>query len=88
MATKLVVTIDTEPDNQWNADLRKNPTFNNIYEIYRLQKIFDKFKTKPTYLVSYSVIKCGAVSGLKDIARSVPCEIGTHLHSWETPPIF
>jgi len=86
MKTKIVITIDTEPDNQWDLNLRKNPKFKNIYELYRLQRLFDKFHAKPTYLVTHSVIKSDAVAVLKDIAKSMTCEIGAHLHAWETPP--
>ncbi|MBU1147621.1 MAG: hypothetical protein KKD11_04645 [Candidatus Omnitrophica bacterium] len=80
------MTIDTEPDNQWDLSLRKDPTFRNIAELTKLQRLFDKFYAKPTYLTSFSVVKSGAVAVLKDIAKSVNCEIGTHLHAWETPP--
>ena len=86
MAAKLLITIDTEPDNQWDANLRRNPAFKNISELYRLQKLFDKFQARPTYLVTFSLVKSDSVSILKDIAKSVDCEIGTHLHAWETPP--
>jgi len=88
MPTKLIITIDTEPDNQWDPALRANPRFQNIYGLNRLQKLFDRFKAKPTYLVSYSVVKSDAVNVLKNIKESSDCEIGTHLHSWETPPLM
>jgi len=86
MDTKVVITIDTESDNLWDSGLRKNPRFNNIFEIPRLQKIFDKYSVKPTYLITFSVAKNDAAGVLKEIARSRKCEIGSHLHSWETPP--
>ena len=86
MRTKVIITIDTEPDNMWDLALRRNPQFKNISELSRLQRLFDKFSAKPTYLTSYSVIKSEAVSVLKDIVGSVSCEIGSHLHAWETPP--
>lgn len=86
METKVLISVDTEPDNQWDPNLRKIPQFANIYELGKLQRLFDKFSAKPTYLVTYSVIKSDAAVVLKDIAKSVDCEIGTHLHAWETPP--
>lgn len=87
MKTKVILTIDTEPDNQWDANLRRNPCFKNIFKLDNLQRIFDKFRAKPSYLVTFSVAKCDGVGVLKDIAKSQECEIGTHLHAWETPPL-
>ncbi len=86
METKVVITIDTEPDNQWDPALRKSPQFNNISELNKLQKLFDKFHASPTYLAAFSVVNDDTVSVLKDIAKSAHCEVGTHLHSWDTPP--
>lgn len=86
MDTKVLITIDTEPDNQWDISLRKHPRFENISKLDKLQKLIDKFHAKPTYLVSFSVVNCEAINLLKDINKSKKCEIGTHLHTWETPP--
>lgn len=86
MKTKVVITIDTEPDNLWDLNLRKNPQFKNISELPKLQKLFDKFHAKATYLVTFSVVKSDAIAVLKDIAKFENCEIGTHLHALETPP--
>lgn len=88
MQAKIIITIDTEPDNQWDSNLRKHPEFKNIEELGRLQRLFDKFYIKPVYLVTYSVVKSGAASVLKGIADSVNCEIGSHLHAWDTPPFM
>lgn len=53
METKVVITIDTESDNLWDVNLRKNPQFKNISELSMLQKLFDKFAAKPTYLLTF-----------------------------------
>jgi len=86
MGTKVLITIDTECDNMWSAQACRNPAFANIENLPRLQALFDRFKAKPTYLVTYSVANSGQISVLKDIAKSSSCEIGTHLHAMETPP--
>lgn len=83
---KVVITVDTEPDNMWALNSSQRPQFKNISELSKLQKLFDKFRVKPTYLVTFSVINSNAVSVLKDIAESLNCEVGTHLHAMETPP--
>ncbi len=83
--TKVVITIDTEPDNMWKPDSQSKPHFRNISELSKLQKLFDRFKVKPTYLVTFSVANSREVTVLQDIAKAVPCEIGAHLHALETP---
>lgn len=88
MAIKVLITVDTEADNMWNPALRQSPRFENIASLDKLQRVFDKFKAKPTYLVAYSVAKSEFVPVLKDIAKSSPCEIGAHLHALETPPFI
>lgn len=86
MKTRVLITIDTESDNMWGADSLKNPRFKNIENLSRLQRLFDSFHVRATYLVAYSVAKSDPVSVLKDIVKSSACEIGTHLHAMETPP--
>src|SRR3989338_3450695 len=86
MKTKIVITIDTEADNLWDLDRRKNLQFKNIAELSKLQRLFDKFHAKPTYLTTFSVVTSGAVSVLRDMAKSRVCEIGSHLHAFDTPP--
>jgi hypothetical protein len=85
--TKLLVTIDTE-ENWEGPGEAKGPNLSNIYKIPELQKnIFDKFNVKPAYLLTYSVATDQkSISMLKEIFGSGRCEIGTHLHNWNSPP--
>jgi hypothetical protein len=81
----LLITIDTEEDN-W-ADYGSSPALANIERIPNLQRLFDKYGVKPTYLITYPVAAAdGAVSILRDIRDDGRCEIGTHVHPWNTPP--
>ncbi len=84
---KLLVTIDTEPDDQW---ARRSTTSNdNIRAIPRLQAIFDARGVRPTYFVSYLVARDpAAVDVLGPIHAAGRCEIGTHIHAWDTPPPY
>lgn len=83
---KLVVTIDTEEDNWGFYSATENPV-KNIEEIKYLQKIFDSYGVKPTYLVSYPVAtNQNSVAILKNIMENDRCEIGAHCHPWNTPP--
>ena len=81
----LAVTIDVEEDNWSNYD--SVPTLSNIGRLPELQSVFDKYGVKPTYLISYPVATDGdSVSILRKIMEDGRCEIGAHLHTWNTPP--
>lgn len=82
----LIVTIDTEEDN-WDRYSRTDNPVKNIKKIECLQRLFDRFAIKPTYLVTYPVATNPAsVAILKGIMDDGRCEIGTHCHPWNTPP--
>ena len=56
--------------------------------IPRIQSLFDRYGIKPTYLVNYPVVSCDwAVDMFSEIMSIGKCEIGTHLHPWNTPPL-
>ena len=83
----LLVGIDTEGDNQWDAEARRNQRFENIYALPRLHALFARHGVRPTYVITYPV---AADSRSADVLRSLldggDCEIGAHHHAWETPP--
>ena len=82
----LVITIDTEEDNWARYSTSDNPV-ENIKRIVPLQKIFDQYGVKPTYLISYPVATNPVSVGiLKQIQEEGKCEIGMHCHPWNTPP--
>lgn len=80
------MTIDVEEDN-WGTYDRNRYTVKNIGGIPRLQEIFDGNGVKPTYLLNYPIANDqGSVDIFRDILKDGRCEIGTHIHSWNTPP--
>lgn len=83
----LLVGIDTEGDNQWDAAARANQRFENIYALPRLHALFARHGIRPTYVVTYPVA-CDAASAhvLRELRHGGDCEIGAHHHVWETPP--
>jgi hypothetical protein len=86
-APALLVAIDTEGDNQWDAEARRHQTFENIYALERLHDFFARHDVHPTYVVTYPVAtdpRSADVLG-RLLARG-DCEIGAHHHAWETPP--
>lgn len=88
LQTALVITIDTEPDSQWDAEGRRKCSLANIRALRGLQRLFDKYGVRPTYLVCYGVVDSSpSASILKEILAAGRCEIGAHMHPWNTPPI-
>ncbi len=87
----LVVTIDTEPDNQW-APLPAGGghpplTFANTRGLSRLIDFMGRLGVRATWLTSYSVARDPESARLLAVAASAGDEIGGHLHAWETPPM-
>jgi peptidoglycan/xylan/chitin deacetylase (PgdA/CDA1 family) len=83
----LLVGIDTEGDNQWDAAARANQRFENLYALPRLHALFARHGVRPTYLITYPV---AADERSADVLRMLlgggDCEVGAHHHAWETPP--
>ncbi len=83
----LLVGIDTEGDNQWDAAARANQRFENIYALPRLHELFARYGVRPTYVVTHPVASDSRSAGvLGQLRARGDCEIGAHHHAWETPP--
>ena len=83
----LLVGIDTEGDNQWDAAARANQRFENIYALPRLHALFARHRVCPTYVITYPVATdARSVDVLRALQDGGGCEIGAHHHAWETPP--
>jgi hypothetical protein len=83
----LLVGIDTEGDNQWDAAARANQRFENIYALPKLHKRFTRHGVRPTYVITHPVAtdsRSGEV--LRELLAQGTCEVGAHHHVWETPP--
>ena len=83
----LLVGIDTEGDNQWDARARASQTFENIYALPKLHALFERHGVRPTYVVTWPVAtdeRCAET--LRYLLLRGNCEIGAHHHAWETPP--
>lgn len=87
MSLHLLVGIDTEGDNQWDAAARLHQRFENIYALPRLHALFAKHGVRPTYLITHPVaVDARSVEVLRRLLDGQDCEIGAHHHAWETPP--
>jgi peptidoglycan/xylan/chitin deacetylase (PgdA/CDA1 family) len=83
----LLLGIDTEGDNQWDARARANQRFENIYALPRLHALFVKHGVRPTYVITYPVAQDPrSADVLRGLLAGGDCEIGAHHHAWETPP--
>ena len=83
----LLVGIDTEGDNQWDAAARANQRFENIYALPRLHALFARHGVRPTYVITYPVAADPrSAEVLRALKEGGDCEIGAHHHAWETPP--
>jgi peptidoglycan/xylan/chitin deacetylase (PgdA/CDA1 family) len=82
----VVLTIDTEPDNQWSRGTTEL-TFANTRGLGRFIEFCRRIGAPATYLTSYSVARDPESAAVLREALAGGDEIGGHLHAWETPPI-
>lgn len=86
MTTLLVVSLDTEEDN-WHRS-RDGVTVDNIRELPRQARFFERLGIRPTYFTTYQVaIDACAAEVLRDVGAAGRAEIAAHLHPWNTPPL-
>jgi hypothetical protein len=82
---EFIISIDTEGDNQW--DHGRSLTVENIKFVPRFQILCEKYGVKPTYLVTSEVCEDAFAKEIfTEYSLNKKAEIGTHLHSWTTPP--
>lgn len=81
-----IVTIDVEEDD-WVGNRRSGFSTENIREMPLLHRYFDDAGIKPTYLVNYPIATDPyAIDLFEELKKDGKCEIGTHIHPWNTPP--
>lgn len=88
MNAKLIVTVDTEEEGLWSGNFSAydNPV-TNLSGIPAFQTICDRHGIRPTYLVNTPVVSDESESAvLEAILADGRCEIGCHIHPWNTPP--
>lgn len=84
----LIITIDTEEEGLWSDTFRgAGNTASNVNGVPNFQSVCDNHALKPTYLVNSPVVADdNAASIIAAIAEHGGCEVGCHIHPWNTPP--
>lgn len=84
-----IITVDTEGDNLWSWHEGQPISTRNTEFIPKFQDLCEEFGFAPTYLTNYEMamdskwVQYGSAK-----ARAGKCEIGMHLHAWNSPPDF
>ena len=82
---RLVVTVDTEADNQWTPGAPLSTA--NLGCLPALQALAERYGVRPTYLVTSEVLADRQAVGLwRRWVEEGRAEVGAHLHPWTTPP--
>ena len=87
--TPFIITIDTEGDDLWarSRGSREITTCNAAY-LPRFQSLCERFGFKPVYLTNYEMVMSDVfVEFARDVVARGACEIGMHLHAWNSPPL-
>jgi len=86
MRPLLLLTIDVEEDMPgWN--ITDPVSVSNVHALHGLADVCAELGVRPTYLCTYPMVtRPESRAVLKDLFARGDCEIGTHLHPWNTPP--
>ena len=89
MVKDFIITVDTEGDNLWSFCYGDTVSTKNTEYIPRFQELCEKYGFKPVYLTNYEMAMDDAwVEYSSEKLSEGKCEIGMHLHAWNTPPLF
>jgi len=87
--TPFIITIDTEGDDLWARSWgSREITTRNAAYLPRFQSLCERFRFKPVYLTDYEMAMSDVfVEFARDVVARGACEIGMHLHAWNSPPL-
>lgn len=87
-APRLLLTVDVEEDMPgWR--ITDPITVENVQALPRLAELCGELGVRPTYLCTYPVADDPTSAAvLRALHARGDCEIGTHLHAWNTPPFL
>ncbi len=87
MQPYLLVTVDVEEDMPgWQV--QPELSVDNVRALPRLQALCDRHGVPPTYLVTWPMAtQPTSRRVLSELFETGRCEMGAHLHPWNTPPL-
>ena len=86
---RIIITVDTEGDNLWDQKDCKNIETKNALWLSPFQNLCEKYKYYPVYLVNYEMAMSDNFCDFaKNKVSNGLCEIGMHLHAWNSPPFY
>lgn len=84
-----IITVDTEGDNLWCYKKGQMITTENTLYIPRFQELCEAYGFKPVWLTNYEMA-CDRryVNYIRQKVEAGLCEVGIHIHAWNTPPLY
>lgn len=84
-----IITIDTEGDNLWNWKDGDEIATENVKYLQRFQDLCSDYGFKPVWLSNWEMINDSSfVDFINKNLDKKACELGMHLHAWNTPPYY
>ncbi len=82
----LLLTIDVEEDMPgWQ--IADPTTVDNVHALPAMHDACARLGVRPTYLCTYPMVTLDeSATVLRELLARGDCELGTHLHPWNTPP--
>lgn len=89
MQKYFIITIDTEGDNLWGWEEGTEIKTENVSYLQRFQELCNQYHFKPTWLSNWEMVNDERfVAFAREHLEKNECEIGMHLHAWNTPPEY
>lgn len=85
---KLIVTVDTEEEFDWNAFDKVDYAVGNVEGVERFQGLCSEQGVKPLYFLTWPILNDEtSAKYFQGLKQSVAADCGLHLHQWATPSI-
>ena len=84
----MLVVVDTEEEFDWDKPFSRDArSTENMREQHKAQAILDRHGAKPLYVIDHPVATDPWATGwLRETLQDDRAEVGSHLHTWVTPP--
>lgn len=84
---RLIVTVDTEEEFDWQSFETTKHVVSEITGIERFHKVCGAFEAKPLYFLTWPMLKNAAAAAFfRALHDAGEANMGLHLHQWVTPP--